>query len=264
MITTEMKAKVQTRIDECMQIIKAKYKVDMPQPTIQFDLKGTSAGTADYRKWVIQINPVFLKNNFEDMLYETVPHELAHLATHVIYPEAHKRTWNTKRRPHGAEWQSIMRSMGVEPQRTHNYDLTDVIKPKAGSVFIQCSACKRKFVLGAKRAERFKEVPHAFKCKCRQAGSQFELVDHEHTKTVDPKPTVHMSVSTPTTPTTPVTKHVVVKPSTTGSKLDRCIELYTANKELSRSELIKMFVSIAQCTPAGASTYYNTCKSRVG
>lgn len=46
-----------------------------------------------------------------------------------------------------------------------------------------------------------------------------------------------------------------------GTKLERAKELYKANAEKSRKEIIELFVKELNMTPAGASTYHAQCKS---
>lgn len=45
-----------------------------------------------------------------------------------------------------------------------------------------------------------------------------------------------------------------------GTKLERAKELYKANAEKSRKEIIELFVKELNMTPAGASTYHAQCK----
>jgi hypothetical protein len=47
-----------------------------------------------------------------------------------------------------------------------------------------------------------------------------------------------------------------------GSKMDRAVEVYLMNDGKSRKEIIQMFCSQLGLSPAGASTYYQTIKSR--
>lgn len=44
------------------------------------------------------------------------------------------------------------------------------------------------------------------------------------------------------------------------TKIQRCRELYAANVQLSREEMVALFVKEANCTPQGAVTYFITCK----
>ena len=93
------------------------YNRPFATPTIGFDLSGTTAGKAYLTRNHVQLNAVLYVENAQDFLADTIPHELAHLVAHQVYGRAIK--------PHGKEWQSVMRSLGVEPSRTHDYDVTN-------------------------------------------------------------------------------------------------------------------------------------------
>lgn len=252
-LTPAIKQQVTDKIVACIATLKQKYGVDIPMPKISYDLRGTTAGMAYYRENLIKINPVLLVENLTDMLYETVPHELAHLATQKLYPEAHQRGWGTKRRPHGAEWQSIMRAMGVTPSRTHSYDVANTAIRKPGTITVKCSCCDKEYSMGAKRAARLQANPKSMWCRCSR-NSQLIPVAAQST----PAPSATVTVSSVAKPT--VAKPAVVKTAATGTKLEQCMTIFAANSSLSRGEVIKLFVSDAGCTTAGASTYYNTVK----
>lgn len=44
------------------------------------------------------------------------------------------------------------------------------------------------------------------------------------------------------------------------TKISMCREIYAANMDKSKEEIIALFVKDAKCTPLGANTYYLTCK----
>ena len=89
--------------------------------SIDFDLTGRAAGmyvsSAKGRR--IRINPYIFAKFFEDNLKTTVPHEVAHYVSDILYGLGHIR-------PHGTEWQQIMQGFGVIPNRTCNYDLEGI------------------------------------------------------------------------------------------------------------------------------------------
>ena len=85
---------------------------------IRFDLRGKAAGQARIRaagRYLIRYNLELLKRGGVDFLEQTVPHEVAH----VLAYHRHGRDI----RPHGAEWKAIMRQLGAEPTRCHDYDV---------------------------------------------------------------------------------------------------------------------------------------------
>lgn len=53
------------------------------------------------------------------------------------------------------------------------------------------------------------------------------------------------------------------RPAPGESKLDKCKAIFAANREADKTTVVKMFVEQAGCTPAGANTYYLTCKKVV-
>jgi len=90
-----------------------------PLPRVAFDLRGQAAG--QFRvgaggEPLIRYNRTLLARYPSEFLAQTVPHEVAHYLAHLRFG----RTV----RPHGAEWQEIMRGLGADPKRCHDFDVT--------------------------------------------------------------------------------------------------------------------------------------------
>lgn len=86
---------------------------NMPTPAIVFYEKGATAGMARAasRKILnLEFNVHYILNNWDEMVSDTVPHEIAHLVD----------IWINGKSSHGPEWQQIMRQLGVNPERTHS------------------------------------------------------------------------------------------------------------------------------------------------
>lgn len=88
-------------------------------PRVVFDLRGQAAG--QFRvgaggESCIRYNPVLLARHPTDFLSQTVPHEVAHYLAFLRFGRCI--------RPHGPEWQSIMRGLGADPRRCHDFDVT--------------------------------------------------------------------------------------------------------------------------------------------
>jgi SprT protein len=83
-----------------------------------FDLHGTAAGMYRVRRGArhIRYNPWIFARYFDDSLAVTVPHEVAHYVTDCLYGLARVR-------PHGPEWQAVMRALGASARVTGCYDL---------------------------------------------------------------------------------------------------------------------------------------------
>jgi len=88
---------------------------------ICFDLRGKSSGiyqrAGNQKK--IRFNPWLFAKDFQQSIEETVPHEVAHYITDCLWTKA-------RIKPHGCEWQSVMKALGVLPKVTGDYDLTGV------------------------------------------------------------------------------------------------------------------------------------------
>lgn len=264
-VTAEMKEKVNAKLRECIAIANKRYNIDLKFPTVVYMKRGTTAGTANYRTWTIDINPVLLVENFDDMLNDTVPHELAHLITDTVYPEAHesgpmvrtRRGWKRgKRSVHGAEWQSVMRVLGVNPSRTHNYDTTNARTREKTSYDYKCNCCGAILKMGPKRHATEQRMPgHYTHGACGRARGKLTLVAKTPSATVHAKPVLPMMN---------LHQHVPPAPKSTapetGSKLARCYEIYKTYPTMARKDLIQQFVTRVGCTAAGASTYVANCK----
>lgn len=108
-------------------------------PACSFDLRGTTAGQALCqflgRKLVgatVRINGQLLLDNEQEMLEETLPHEVAHILTDLKHGRGTK--------PHGAEWQRVMLALGKQPTRTHEMETTPA-RTVARDFVYRCS-CK--------------------------------------------------------------------------------------------------------------------------
>lgn len=54
-----------------------------------------------------------------------------------------------------------------------------------------------------------------------------------------------------------------VKAAPGETKIDKCKVIFAAHRDAPKADVIKMFVEEVGCTPAGANTYFLTCKKTV-
>ncbi len=96
-------------------------RIDLSPIPVLFDLRGRAAGMYRVRggRRTIRYNPHLFAKYFRENLATTVPHEVAHYAADLLHG------WRNIR-PHGPEWQSIMRAFGIDPRATGQYDLTGI------------------------------------------------------------------------------------------------------------------------------------------
>lgn len=117
---TELFNLAMQRILECFalfnQITGKNLRPADSEPLVFFD----SSRTGGY-VWPNRFgNRVFLnwtlfKENTEDYLRQTIPHEVAHIF---------QRNISSSERSHGPIWQGLMRKAGLRPDRCHTYDTT--------------------------------------------------------------------------------------------------------------------------------------------
>ena len=109
-------AEEQTRV--LLRQAKKHSGISIPLGEIRFDLKGKAAGMVVYRQGmapVVRYNPAMLRACQTEFLTQTLPHEVAHLVTRVLFGSAI--------RPHGPEWKGVMDFFGTEARRCHNFDI---------------------------------------------------------------------------------------------------------------------------------------------
>src|SRR5690606_24560848 len=91
-----------------------------PRPQVQFTVKGRVAGKANFSKNIIDFNYAILSKHGDAFIDRTPAHEVAHFISYLIY--------GNKGAGHGPFWKSVMRRLGMRPERCHTYDLEGVIK----------------------------------------------------------------------------------------------------------------------------------------
>ena len=86
-------------------------------PRIEWYQRGRAAGLAYPKQCLIRLSLPLGLQNPQELLHDTLPHELAHIvATRLHYPR--------RIRPHGEEWQNVcVRLLGRRLNRTHQMDV---------------------------------------------------------------------------------------------------------------------------------------------
>jgi len=102
-------------IDEACNI----YQRNFEHIIVDFDLKGRISGMYRRKKnhRVIRYNSYIFAKYFEDSLETTIPHEVAHYITDMMFKKC---------RPHGNEWRGVMQAFDANASRTCDYDLEGI------------------------------------------------------------------------------------------------------------------------------------------
>ena len=229
----KFKQAVEAKLQEAINVFSLPIAVS--DVNIDFKVRGRVAGYAKWRRqrnstveYSLSFNREAIEKYREDMTNDTIPHEVAHLVC-FIRPELGKN--------HDRGWKRVCRILGGDDSRTHNYTLSPGKKVnrytyKVGDHTFDVSAqMHRKFLNGDVRVHN-------------RTGQRVTIANHVGSDT--PAPTKKMSVT--------FEKKV-------GTKKERALAVYLANRDKTRGEVIQMFIDQVDMTKAGASTYYQTFKT---
>ena len=113
---TEMKERATRKVWMVLEELNEEYNAEFDFPRIEWVICGSTAGRAWLGQWRIQLNEQLCKENMEDFMNDTIPHEVAHLIAYKVFGDD----------GHGDGWKSVMRALGLNPSRCHNYDTSKV------------------------------------------------------------------------------------------------------------------------------------------
>lgn len=127
----DLKERVEAKVAESLAILASKGYGAHP-PEVRYDLKGHTAGmaNADYIRLNLQLlsNPAYT----EDMINNTIPHEVAHVVVRQTWPRA---------QGHGNEWKRMMYYLGLKAERCHQYE-TVAARKKARPYTYYCKCAE--------------------------------------------------------------------------------------------------------------------------
>lgn len=102
------------RLEQCYQLAEQHFTRSFERPQVSLDLRGQKAGVAYLQRNLLRFNAQLYRENQQDFLRQTVPHEVAHLLAQALHGD--------HIRPHGREWQALMTGLfGLPAHRCHNY-----------------------------------------------------------------------------------------------------------------------------------------------
>jgi len=169
-------------IDETISYIKQAtdlFNIRDKAVEILFDLKGRSAGMYRVRsnrglvfsrqQREIRYNPYIFSKYFEDNFATTIPHEVAHYVTDIIYGLK-----NIK--PHGREWKEVMDAFGANASVTADYDLAGLPLKRQAVFTYQCDC--REHQLSTTRHNKITKRRYQYTCNyCKQVLHQKHEAD---------------------------------------------------------------------------------------
>ena len=281
-ITPKIKAEVVAAVDGLFAVAERHFQQHMPRPVIQYNLNDRRiAGQAYLQANVLKLNPRYLLENYNDMMKQTVPHEVAHLVAHFVEPfkyPARKIVRNrrlrsladlsistvskadyAKFRSHGSHWASIMKLFGRPADRCHDYEALEpsrkASKWKRVPYECDCKTHELTFTRHRRHAQHFSLTGRAaYYCKrCKGGlwpkGSARDLFRKEAAKTAKTA-----KVNKPGT----LLKGWNPKPGTRGHT---ALTIYRDHKDyLKDSDIVNLIAKILKTNLGNARTYLNNCK----
>jgi SprT protein len=149
-------------IKEGLAKATAHYKRAFPFPTLSFDLRGRTAGQAVHRqngieKFHIRLNAQLFKENQNEFITRTIPHELAHLISFRVYGSAGLG--------HKTLWKGVCRVLGMKDvTRCHRYKVTPAWTRRKLERFNFGCGCQVHFLTKI-RARRIQLGTRSYRCK---------------------------------------------------------------------------------------------------
>ena len=160
-IDERQQLQVRRETEDCLQRAGAIFGFSPVPVAVSFDLTGRAAGMYRVRRGAchIRYNPWIFAKYYEDNLAVTIPHEVAHHVTDRLYGLRNIR-------PHGPEWQAVMRSLGVSPRATAQYDLSGVPVRRQRRFSYRCACATHQ--LTAARHNKVRRGDVVYRCRsCR-------------------------------------------------------------------------------------------------
>jgi SprT protein len=143
-------------IEQSCKLAEDYFSVSFPIPKVNLNQRGKIAGSAHLQKNLIKLNKKLFIQNFDDFLHQVIPHEVAHIICYQQFGRV---------KPHGVEWQSLMRSLfQLDAHVTHKFDVSNI---GMQDFAYQCE-CNDLILLSVVRHNKVKRGTQQYRCqKCR-------------------------------------------------------------------------------------------------
>lgn len=152
------------QVNRCLQHAR-RYWPSLPEPLVQFDLRGRSAGQAHYGRRALRFNQLLLQAQPVAFIEDVVPHEVAHWIDRYGVV--------SKGKPHGPVWRWLMVQLyGRPPKVTHRFDTAC----SSLSPWHYGCQCPEGHWLTTHRHRR---IERGYAYQCRRCGDQLRLLGCE-------------------------------------------------------------------------------------
>ena len=215
--------------------------VDPSEVSITCKIRGRCGGRAGYktiageRHYHLKFNSEAITNNWDEMVDDTIPHEIAHIICQMR-PNLGSN--------HNAGWKRVCRALGGDDSRTHDMVLTPAVVHDRHDYNVNGTIV----VLGPKQHTKLQKGKGTYFARSNRApilATMYVGVKGQP-QNVTPQP----PKSTPPQP----------RKSTGLTKAAHAAMVYTNNPSKSRADIIQLFIDEVGLTKSGASTYYYNIK----
>lgn len=165
-LTDRQKQQVIQVTRQYLELVNRQYRINTSSLDLTFNLTGRAAGMYRVKRHngslirEIRYNTYIFARYFDDNLQNTVPHEVAHFVTDMLYGLSAIK-------PHGKEWKQVMKFFNADSSVTADYDLTGLPLRQQARYLYRC-AC-REHELSATRHNRItRKRTHYYCNKCQQ------------------------------------------------------------------------------------------------
>lgn len=168
-------AEFETLVRNCIEAAEAKYG-KMGPIRIRFDLKGRAAGmagadgihriTREVFGLYLRFNVEAIRKNWDEMVKQTIPHEVAHLVAYS-FPVLGAKNHNWK-------WAQIDRALGGTGERCHNMELTP---GRQTSRYVYKDSLGREMTVGPKHHAALQRGKYAY-LRNRKTGATITRADY--------------------------------------------------------------------------------------
>lgn len=207
-MTSDIRNEVAAKVEETLNKFRAKGH-NIPTPPIQYRQMGRRAGlcTINYltKSCTLTLNPDFFHNHHDEMINQTVPHEVVHYVSGYVY--------GRQGHGHGFYWKMLMRQIGLRPSRCHTYSLEGVKTRQVSKPFKYNCGCSEPHMVTLRIHEKIVNHGRTYTCRrCRRKlvysrGYTAGTVLPVQTVVVKVAPTlfniIHPDAFVPPTPPTP-------------------------------------------------------------
>jgi len=262
-VPKEIKDRVDAEIRRCMSVAEKAFDKTFRFPTVDYDVRGKTAGYAYDHTYRVSFNSILLMENLDTFIdgrtgRGTVTHEVAHLIDGIVYPQTRRGGWGRKRSIHGPTWKRIMRLLGAKPSRCHSYDTSNsTVRRKAKHVY-SCNGCGKHMTLGPVRHKKQQRPPSWTTSKtvywshgCTHAKRDgYTYIGLENKPAPKPFRDRYPPIPKPKAPKI-------------GTKIDHAVQIVRSMPESTRDTVISKIMRECGMKRGGAQTYYYKAKKLI-